>query len=114
MFIDYVCINNLIEQHIMKSQLFKIAHAIRNQFASFSEALVHAWKVIKLHIELKTKKVVNFTYVKVDGSIREAVGTLVNAPMPKGGERKPNYKVLNYFDLQQMEYRCAKVENLIF
>jgi len=98
----------------MKIRLFKIAHKIKGQFATFAEALVQAWKVIKLWMELRTKKVVTFTFKKVDGSIREAVGTLLNAPAPKGGERAVNYGVLNYFDLQQQDWRCAKVENLIF
>lgn len=98
----------------MKSNLFKIAHKIKGQFATFAEALTHSWKVIKLQLQLKTKSTVCFTFKKVDGSIREAVGTLLNAPNPKGDDRPVNYGVLNYFDLQQQDWRCAKVENLIF
>jgi len=98
----------------MKSRLFKIAHKIKGQFETFAEALVHAWKVIKLQIRLSTQSLVNFSYIKIDGSIREAVGTLVSAPTPKGGERKVNYGLLTYFDLQQNDWRCAKIENLIF
>jgi hypothetical protein len=98
----------------MKSRLFKIAHSIKNQFETFAEALVHAWKVIKLQYALATKALVNFSFKKVDGSIREAVGTLVNVPAPKGGERKVNYCLMTYFDLQQNDWRCAKIENLIF
>lgn len=99
----------------MKSRLFKIAHAIRANFATFSEALAHAWKVIRLQFELCTKPVVNFTYKKIsDGSIRETVGTLETVPTPKGGFPKPNFGILRYFDLQQQDWRTARIENLIF
>ncbi|AMR32396.1 hypothetical protein A0256_13670 [Mucilaginibacter sp. PAMC 26640] len=98
----------------MKKRLFNIAWSIVDQFNSFSEALTHAWKVIKLQLALTTRALVNFTFKKVDGSIREAVGTLVNVPIPKGGARKPKSSLLTYFDLQQNDWRCAKVENIIF
>lgn len=98
----------------MKSRLFKIAHSIKNQFATFSAALVHAWKVIRLQYKLCTNALVNFTYKKIDGSIREAVGTLESVPTPKGGFKKTNYAILNHFDLQQNDWRCARIENLIF
>jgi len=98
----------------MKRRLFNIAHSIKANFASFAQALAHAWKVIKLHQALSTKAAVNFSYKKLDGSIRDAVGSLSKVPEPKGGQRKVNYKVFNYFDLQQNDWRCARVENLIF
>lgn len=98
----------------MKRRLFNIAWSIVDQFESFAEALTHAWRVVKLQFALCTQAVVNFTYKKVDGSIRDAVGTLETVPTPKGGYRKPNYSILNYFDLQQRDWRCCKVENLIF
>jgi hypothetical protein len=98
----------------MKSRLFHIAHTVKGQFATFAAALTHAWKVIKLQMALATRAMVNFTYRKIDGSIREAVGTLVNVPTPKGGDRKANHSLLTYFDLQQNDWRCAKVQNLIF
>ncbi|MCC8426946.1 SH3 beta-barrel fold-containing protein [Mucilaginibacter sp. UR6-11] len=98
----------------MKSRLFNIAWSIVGQFGSFSEALAHAWKIAKLQFALCTQALVNFSYRKVDGSIREAVGSLQNPPMPKGGMRKVNHSILTYFDLQQQDWRCAKVLNLIF
>lgn len=98
----------------MKSRLFKIAHSIKGNFTSFADALVHAWKVIRLQYALCTQAVVCFTYKKIDGSIREAVGTLETVPTPKGGHPKPNYSILRYFDLQMQEWRCAKVYLLIF
>lgn len=98
----------------MRNRLFNIAWSVADKFDTFSEALIHAWKVIKLQWALCTQALVNFKYKKVDGSIREAVGSLQNPPMPKGGMRKVNHSVLVYFDLQQQDWRCAKVELIIF
>lgn len=71
-----------------KSKLFKIAHAIKSQFESFAEALRQAWKVIKLTVKMKSSYVA-FKYRKVDGSIREAVGTLNFSYESKGGKSSP-------------------------
>lgn len=98
----------------MKSQLFKIAHAIKSNYTSFSEALKHAWKVIKLKIQLKRGEV-SFKFKKVDGTIRTALGTL-NLTVEKGEGNKtkaPNYGQIAYFDLQKGQYRSFKAENLI-
>jgi hypothetical protein len=98
----------------MKRRLFNIAWSIVDQFDSFASALTHAWKIIKLQYALCTQALVNFTYRKVDGSIREAAGTLECVPTPKGGYRKANYGLLTYFDLQQNDWRSCRAENLIF
>jgi len=98
----------------MKSQLFKIAHAIKAQFNSWSEALRHAWKVIKLKAKMKIGEV-KFKFRKVDGSIREALGTL-NITIEKGENNRsktPNHGQIAYFDLQQGGFRSFKAENLI-
>lgn len=97
----------------MKSRLFRMAHAIKANFKTFSEALKHAWKVIKLQWDLCTGEV-RFKYKKIDGSIREALGTRDNVPATKGSERAANYGVLTYFDLGVGEWRSAKIENLLF
>jgi hypothetical protein len=98
----------------MKSRLFSIAWSIVDQFDSFASALVHAWKVIKLQAALCLNAMVNFTYVKISGEIREAVGTLYSPPAPKGGFRKVNHGLLTYFDLQQGEWRSCRAANLLF
>lgn len=97
----------------MKRRLFNIAWAIRKQFNTFAEALTHAWKVIKLQFELCIG-VVKFKYKKIDGSIREAVGTRDNVPATKGSDRSPNYGILTYFDIEADGWRSAKIENLLF
>lgn len=94
----------------MKSLLFKIAHTVKSKFNSFSEALKYAWKVIKLRMKMK-KGIVSFRFKKVDGSIREAVGTLPATPQGNG---KPNLKVFTYFDVEKNDYRCSRIDALIF
>jgi len=64
----------------MKRRLFNIAWSIVDQFSSFAEALVHAWKVIKLQWALCTQALVCFKYKKVDGSIRVAKGSNESLP----------------------------------
>lgn len=98
----------------MKTRLFKIAHSIKGQFNSFAEALVHAWKIIKLQYALCTEALVRFKYTKVDGSIREAQGSNANLPYTCEPRKTPNFGVLVYFDLEAGSFRSAKIENLIF
>lgn len=96
----------------MKTRLFKTAHAIKALFSSFSEALKYAWKVIRLSIEMK-KGNVSFSFKKVDGSIRKAIGTLKDVPATFG-VKETNYSVFTYFDVEANSYRCSRIENLIF
>lgn len=99
----------------MKRRLFNIAWSIVGQFDSFSEALAHAWKVIKLQWALCTEAVVNFRYKKVDGTIREAKGSNESLTyVPSEKPKNTNFGILVYFDLDAMAFRSAKVENIIF
>ncbi len=98
---------------VMKSLVFKTAWQMRGSYTSFAEALKQAWAVIKLKYKM-LNGVVEFTYRKVDGSIRHAVGTLhasyVNYQFK--GNQSSN-KTLAYYDLEQGAFRCFKIENLI-
>lgn len=84
----------------------------RNGF-SMSEALKAAWKNIKLQAEMK-KGIVKFYFTKVDGTIREAYGTLKTDMLPefKGSDRKANDTTQTYFDTEKQEFRCFKKANL--
>ena len=99
----------------MKRRLFNIAWSIVGEFDSFSEALAHAWKVIKLQYALCTQALVSFKYKKVDGYIREAKGS--NESLKYNPSEKPknsNFGILVYFDLEAQNFRSCKVENIIF
>ena len=82
---------------------------------SMSEALKTAWMNIKLKAAMK-ERIVKFYFQKVDGSIREAYGTLKDSLLPdsKGTDsRKKSDTVQTYFDTERGEYRCYKVANLV-
>ena len=81
---------------------------------SMSEALKLAWKNLKLRKALH-KGIVRFWFQKVDGSIREAYGTLVSdlvAPT-KGTGKEQNPMIQVYYDTEKEQYRCFKKANLI-
>ena len=86
----------------------------RNGF-TMSEALKCAWANMKLKSAMK-QRIVKFYFKKVDGSIREAYGTLKESLLPpiKGTEsRKKSDTLQVYFDTEKNEYRSFKVANLI-
>jgi hypothetical protein len=61
-------------------------------------------------------KIVKFYFQKVNGTIREAWGTLRPDLMPKTeyNQRKQNDTVQVYFDTEVNEFRCFKKFNLEF
>lgn len=85
----------------------------RNGF-TMSEALKVARANMKLKAAMK-QRIVKFYFQKVDGSIREAYGTLKEnlIPATSGDNRKRNDTVQVYFDTERQEYRCFKKANLI-
>lgn len=102
----------------VKTQLKEIMNLawqfIKRNGYSKSEALKAAWANIKLKAAMKTR-IVKFFFQKVDGTIREAFGTLNERLMPAtaGTGRRPNDTVQVYFDTEKQEYRCYKKANLI-
>lgn len=86
---------------------------VKRNGLTMSEALKTAWRNVKLQMEMK-KGIVKFYFQKVDGSIREAYGTLNENLLPesKGNERKQNDTVQTYFDTEVQEFRCFKKANL--
>lgn len=81
---------------------------------TMSEALQMAWRNYKLHSAL-VQRIVKFYFQKVDGSIREAYGTLKADMLPPVGDsgRKPNPTVQVYWDTEREAFRCFKKANLI-
>jgi hypothetical protein len=82
---------------------------------AFSECLKLAWRnfclVRKMHTE-----VVRFYFRKVDGTLREAWGTLrsdIVPPIEGNDTRKKNDTVQVYYDTERQEWRCFKRLNLI-
>jgi len=82
---------------------------------SLSNALRKAWANFKLKIRMQAG-IVKFYFQKIDGTIREAYGTLndrfTSAPMGNDN-RKKNDTVQTFFDTEKREWRCFKKMNLI-
>jgi hypothetical protein len=86
----------------------------RNGF-TLSQALKVAWANMKLKLAM-TIRIVKFYFQKVDGTKREAYGTLNNSLVPAivgGDTRKKNDTVQTYFDTERQEWRCFKKANLL-
>ena len=85
----------------------------RNGF-TMSEAMRVAWANMKLKAAMKNR-IVKFYFKKVDGSMREAYGTLKESMMPatSGDNRKKNDTIQVYYDTERQEYRCFKKANLV-
>lgn len=98
-----------------RSNVCKLAwNLVKNNGFTLAEAMKQAWKNIKLTAAM-LGKVVHFTFRKVDGTIREAVGTLVESLLPalKGTGRKASQNVQVYFDLDRKAFRSFKKDSLI-
>ena len=88
---------------------------VRKNGYSMSEALKCAWANMKLKSQMKSK-IVKFYFQKVDGSVREAYGTLNEKLMPAitgTDNRKKNDTVQTYYDTERQEFRCYKKANLL-
>ena len=87
---------------------------VRRNGYTMAEALKCAWANFKLR-KAMTNKIVRFYFQKVDGSIREAFGTLAAniVPQTNESERKPNDTVQTYFDTEKQAWRCYKKANLV-
>lgn len=96
----------------MKKQLFNLAWSIVDQFENFGEALKHAWKVIKLKAKMMTSNV-RFKYHKVNGDVRQAIGTLTRTYESKGTGRPVPADSILYFDTEANGFRSFKAVNLI-
>lgn len=100
---------------INKTELFNLAwQFVKRNGLTMAEALRTAWRNIKVRMMMK-HRIVKFYFQKVDGSVREAYGTLQESLIPAtaGSERKKNDTVSVYFDTEKGEWRCFKKANLI-
>ena len=77
---------------------------VKRNGLSMSEAMKRAWANMKLKVALK-QRIVKFYFQKVDGSLREAYGTLKEnlIPATSGDNRKRNDTVQVYFDTEKQE-----------
>lgn len=86
---------------------------VKRNGLTMAEALRVAWLNFKLRIKMMAG-IVKFYFTKVDGTLREAYGTLKTELLPasKNIERKTNPTIQTYYDTEQNAFRCFKVANL--
>ena len=105
----------------MKSSVFTLAHKIKATFSTWSEALVSAWKTIKAQFaaakSLKSslaKGTVQFTFIKKNGELREAIGTTkLSTPYTKTSSRKSPWYIVKFFDTVKNGWRSCDVRTLV-
>lgn len=89
---------------------------VKRNGIELSEALRKAWQVFKLKAKM-AKGIVRFYFRKVDGTIREAYGTLRTDLIPQtdstSDNRKKNDTVQTYYDTEKQSFRCFKLANLV-
>lgn len=102
----------------MKTQMREVMtlawQMVKKNGYTMAEALKTAWRNIKLRTQMQ-QRIVKFYFQKVDGSIREAYGTLKETLVPATGDdnRKKNDTVQVFFDTEKQAWRCFKKANLI-
>lgn len=102
---------------INKSMVMKAAWLLitKKQVASFAEALRKAWKAYRLKAQMALG-VVKFSFVKANGEIRKAVGTLAKGLYQyenKGTGYASPASCIRYFDLERKAFRSFTVSSLI-
>ena len=97
-------------------EIMKLAwQMVRRNGMSMSEALKTSWLNAKLKVKMYAG-IAKFYFQKVDGSIREAYGTLKSDLLPDttgNDNRRKNDTVSVYFDTEKSEWRCFKKANII-
>ena len=85
---------------------------------NWSNALRQAWFLMRFKNALNSG-IVTFSFIKQDGTIREAKGTthhlLVPADKQPKGAFAPGYRIstISFFDLDKQDWRSFSVENFI-
>ena len=103
------------EKKNLLSEIMSLAwQMVKRNGYTMSKALKTAWANIKLRAAMK-QRIVKFYYRKIDGSLREAYGTLKESLLPptQGSGRKTNCTLQTYFDTERQGWRCFKIANLV-
>ena len=95
----------------MKKEVFKRAwNLFNNAFGTFSECLKQAWKAVKLKAKM-TKGIVEFEFVKSNGDVRKAFGTLTQS-ISKGKGKPSPLSIIAFLDTEINQIRSFKIDSL--
>lgn len=97
----------------MKSIMSEAWQFVKRNGYTMSEALKCAWANYKLREALRNR-VVEFYFKKVDGTIRQAFGTLAANRVPATkGTRRQYAGTQVYWDTMKEDWRCFRTCNLL-
>jgi hypothetical protein len=88
---------------------------VKKNGMSMTEALRVAWLNFKVR-KAMAHRIVKFWFLKVDGTTREAYGTLksdIVPPTTENDHRKKNDSLQVYYDTEKAAWRCFKRANLL-
>lgn len=101
-------------KYFLSSLMCQAWYIVRKFGFSLADAMRQAWRVAKCK-HLMRSGVVHFQFIKADGSVRDANGTLLQSMLPptKGVGRKSYPHLVTYFDTDKGEYRCFDISKFI-
>ena len=87
---------------------------VKRNGMSMAEAMKVAWCNYKVRTAMKSS-IVKFWFLKVDGTTREAYGTLKSDIIPPTNEsdHRRNDTLQTYYDTEKAAWRCSKRANLL-
>lgn len=80
------------------------------------DAMRCAYRNFKLKTGMLAGKAMHFTFVKADGSVREAIGTLAAAAinyLPNGNGHPAPAHIQRFWDLEKAAFRCFDRSRLV-
>ena len=103
--------------HIMNKLALILAHQIKSNFSTWSEALKTAWNTIKLKSQLR-KGIAHFFFTKSNGEVREMFGTLkFDTPYISTSKREKPWYQISFVDTMinptKNNWRSCDIRNFI-
>lgn len=98
----------------MRDIMLQAWQFVKRNGMSMAEALKCAWCNYKVRSAMRLR-IVKFYFLKIDGSVREAYGTLKSdlVPATQESDRRRNETVQVYYDTEKASWRCFKRANLL-
>lgn len=103
-----------MSKELLSKLMLQAWQFVKSYNYTMSKALKCAWANLKVKAAL-LKGYVKFTFKKVSGEIRTAIGTLANIPIQtfSNKNRAKSDSIQTYFDIERNEFRCFHKELLI-
>lgn len=87
-------------------------HLFRTTGDIWKNCIRKAWELYHLAKRMK-KEIVTFFYIKSDGTLRKAQGTLPTIHTAPKKQKAESFSTMKYFDIDKNAFRCFKIENLL-